>query len=320
MRYPMEMVPCYKDYLWGGNRLACEYGKQNTPEITAESWELASRKDGYSVVGNGAFRGKTLRDLQDLGQRKYFGIDCLSAEFPILVKLIDAKKDLSIQVHPSDETADTQQGEQGKAEMWYVVDALPKAYLYYGFSRRITPAELKQRSQDGTICQVLNRVSVKRGDVFYILPGTIHAIGAGLLIAEIQQNSNTTFRVYDYQRMDKDGKLRPLHLQRAAQVTDYTPVVPEECRVNSGVSLPGFSMWEMFSCKYFKAYRFEVDSVATLTCEGKSFHHLLFVEGEGLIRCQGKTYPFGKGTSYFMPASLGDYTVEGQCRMLLSRI
>lgn len=320
MRYPMRMVPCYKEYLWGGTRLTTEYGKADAPSITAESWELAAHQDGISLVGNGPYAGKSLADLKELGEEKFFGFECQSDTFPLLVKLIDAKKDLSIQVHPSDDTADREHGEAGKAEMWYVVDALPNASIYYGFSKRISKAELSEKSKDGSICDVLNQVHAKKGDVFYILPGTIHAIGAGLLIAEIQQNSNTTFRVYDYLRKDAQGSLRPLHLERAMEVVEYTPLVPEDCKVNSGVSFPGFSMQEMFSCEYFKAFRFEVKTIATLYCDGNSFQHLLFVEGEGLIRCLGKTYSFHKGDSFFMPASLGDYTIEGQCRMLLSRV
>lgn len=320
MCYPMRMIPCYKEYLWGGSRLANEYGKHSAPAVTAESWELASHRDGNSIIGNGMFEGKTLDELMAQGKEKYFGTECHSTALPLLIKLIDAKQDLSIQVHPSDTTANLSCGEAGKAEMWYVVDSLPNACIYYGFSQRIDEEELQRRAEDGSICQVLNRVEVEKGDVFYILPGTIHAIGAGLLIAEIQQNSNTTFRVYDYLRRGKDGNLRPLHLERAKEVMDYTPVFPQECKVNSSVYFGGFSMEEMFSCKYFKSYCFEVRTIATLTCDGMSFQHILFVEGEGLIRCQGRTYTFQKGDSFFMPATLGDYNVEGQCRMLLSRV
>ena len=318
MYYPMRMVPCYKDYLWGGNRLTMEYGKKGAPEVTAESWELAAHKDGNSVVGNGSLKGKTLTELKAMGQASFFGTACHGETFPILVKLIDAKQDLSIQVHPSDATADAASGEEGKAEMWYVVDALPKSHIYYGFSQKTDEAEVQRKAGDGSICELLNCVEVQRGDVVYILPGTIHAIGSGILIAEIQQNSNTTFRVYDYMRQARDGKLRPLHLARAGKVLNYAPILPQECKANSGVYLDGFFMEEMFSCEYFKAYCFHIRTIAALTCDGRSFQHLLFVEGQGLLRCQGKTYLFQKGDSFFMPASLGDYTVEGQCRMLLS--
>lgn len=316
----MKLAPCYKEYLWGGMKLKTRYGKQDAPEVTAESWELSCHPDGQCTVVNGTFAGKT---IQQLGQADHLGVwgrNCPKEVFPILVKLIDAQKDLSIQVHPSDETALSAQGEQGKAEMWYIVDCEPQASIYFGFSEKITEEELLIRAKNGTICEVLNRVPVSPGDVFYILPGTIHAIGAGIVIAEIQQNSNTTFRVYDYQRRGADGKLRPLHLERAVAVMDYNPIVPEECKANSSVNFSGFTMDEMFSCRYFRAYSIDVRTKIGLCCNGKSFHHLLCVGGNGRIRHNGMDYSIECGQSYFMPASLGEYGIEGSCRILLSRV
>lgn len=315
---PLRMKPCYKEYLWGGTRLKTDFGKSDAPDVTAESWELAGHPDGTSVVAEGPLQGKTLAQLGELDRNGIWGSDCRGERFPVLVKLIDAKQMLSIQVHPSDDTA--AEGEQGKAEMWYIVDCAPQAFLYYGFSEKIGPEELLRRANDGTICDMLNRVLVAKGDVFYILPGTIHAIGAGIVIAEIQQNSNTTFRVYDYQRRGADGKLRPLHLERAAAVMDYEPVVPEECKANSGMYFPGFSMTEMFSCRYFRAYRIDVHSLARLACDGRSFQHLQCVDGRGVIRCGEEEYPFERGESFLMPAALGEYEINGECRVLLSRV
>ena len=319
MYAPLKMSPVYKEYLWGGGRLRREFGKTDAPEVTAESWELASRADGSSKVSEGLLEGKTLADLAQLDREGFWGSECRGEEFPLLVKLIDAQKDLSVQVHPSDQTALAERGEQGKAEMWYIVDCQPQAYLYYGFSRRITREEFLERAKNGTICQVLNRVPVAKGDVFYILPGTIHAIGKGIVIAEIQQNSNTTFRVYDYQRLGADGKPRPLHLERAAEVLDYEPVIPLECRANSGVTFPEFTITEMFSCRYFQAHRVDVRESVALFCDGRSFQHVLCVKGGGRIRAEAGTYPFGRGDSFFMPAALGEYKIEGRCRVLLSR-
>ena len=150
------------------------------------------------------------------------GARCGIAPVPLLIKLIDAQKDLSVQVHPSAPAA--KKGEQGKTEMWYVVDCRPESTLFLGFSRAVTPDELRRRAKDGTICEVLNRVAVHPGDVFFVRPGTVHAIGAGILVAEIQQNSDTTFRVYDYNRLGADGKPRKLHLERAAEVMNYAPM------------------------------------------------------------------------------------------------
>lgn len=200
------------------------------------------------------------------------------------------------------------------------MDCEPQACLYFGFSKRVSKEEFLRRAKDGSICEVLNRVPVARGDVFYILPGTIHAIGGGIVIAEIQQNSNTTFRVYDYQRRGADGKLRPLHLDRAAEVLSYDPIVPEECKANSCVSFPEFTMTEMFSCRYFRAYRVDVRKCVELLCDGQSFHHVLCVEGAAMIHAQGQSYPIECGESYLMPAALGNYKIEGSCRVLVSRV
>lgn len=318
--YPLKMLPCYKEYLWGGTRLKKEYGKLSAPEMTAESWELACHPDGSSVVAEGPLAGKSLADLARRDQEGYWGQACSSGEFPILVKLIDAEKDLSIQVHPSDRSALTGLGERGKAEMWYIVDCRPKSFLYFGFSRCISPEEFLTKAADGTICEVLNKVPVSKGNVLYILPGTIHAIGAGMVVAEIQQSSNTTFRIYDYQRRDANGSLRPLHLERAAQVADYQPIIPEKCRANACTTFPTFTVSEMFNCRYFRAYRLDVRERVTLCCDGISFQHLLCVEGAGNILHDGKSYPFRQGGSYFLPAALGEYTVVGACRVLLSRV
>lgn len=316
---PLPLRPCYKEYLWGGARLKKEYGKTDAPEVTAESWELASHPDGESRIEGGPLAGRTIGELGKLDHDGFWGTGC-GETFPLMVKLIDARRDLSIQVHPSDETALAGQGEQGKAEMWYIVDCEPQAFLYLGFFRSITPEEFLRRAEDGSICEVLNRVPVAKGDVFYILPGTVHAIGAGILVAEIQQNSNTTFRIYDYRRKGADGRPRPLHLERAAAVTSLSPLIPEECRANSGVVLPGLAMAEMFCCPYFRAYRVDVAGSVTFCCDGSSFQHLLCVEGEGRIRAGKETYPFRRGKSFFLPAALGEYQIQGKCRVLLSRI
>lgn len=317
--YPMKLQPCYKEYLWGGTKLKTGYGKADAPDITAESWELSCHPDGQCVILEGEFAGKTIQELGELDRVHFWGQACLRGEFPILVKLIDAQKDLSIQVHPSDQTARQDLGERGKAEMWYIVDCEPQSSIYFGFSRQVTKEAFLKYVEDGQIPLILNRVSVSPGDVFYILPGTIHAIGAGIVIAEIQQNSNTTFRVYDYQRRDANGKLRPLHLERATEVMNYQPIVPEECKANSSITFDDFTMDEMFSCKYFRAYSVDVKNQITLHCDGTSFHHLLCVAGNGEIVYDGVHYTFECGQSYFMPASLGEYQIQGRCRVLLSR-
>lgn len=318
---PLKLHPCYKDYLWGGDRLRRDYHKTDAPDITAESWELAQRAEGVSAAEGGPLAGKTPDELAALDKDAFWGTDCAGMKnFPLLVKLIDARKDLSIQVHPSDETALREQGEAGKAEMWYIVDCDEGAAIYFGFSREITPEEFRRRAEDGTICQVLNRVPVQKGDTFFILPGTIHAICAGILIAEIQQNSNTTFRVYDYQRRGTDGQLRPLHLDRAAAVLNYAPLAARACAPRAVTAHEGYTAAELFACGYFSVERLDVRTAAALHCGGDSFRHLLCVAGEGAVIHGGVRYPLRQGDSYLLPAALGDCAVEGACRVLLSRV
>lgn len=317
---PLKLTPCYKEYLWGGTKLKKEFGKVDAPEKTAESWELAYHTAGKSVIADGKYRGKTLNDLAKLDHLAYWGRKCADTVFPIMVKMIDAQQDLSIQVHPSDETALRELGEQGKAEMWYIVDCEPRASIYFGFSKKITREEFFEHAFNGTICEVLNKVPVAKGDVFYMLPGTIHAIGAGIVIAEIQQNSNTTFRIYDFGRKDAHGNLRELHLDRAADVINFNPIVPRDCRVNNSAVFDGFSMKLMFSCKHFKSHCLNISKQARLYCDGETFQHLLCVEGQAVIRVNEMEYPMQKGDSYFMPAALGLYEVIGKCCVLISRI
>ena len=320
MYMPLKMCPCYKDYLWGGTRLKTEFGKLNAPDITAESWELSAHPDGISSVESGPLAGKTLLDLAALDRRGYWGRDCQDGEFPLLVKLIDARETLSVQVHPSDRTAVAALGERGKTELWYIMDCKPHSFIYLGFSRRISREQFLSRAKNGSICEVINRVPVSRGDVFYILPGTIHAIGGGILIAEIQRNSNTTFRIYDYRRRGPDGKERPLHLERAAETLNYEPVVPETCRANNRVFFPEFRLSEMYSCPWFRSYCVDVYQEMELCCDGRSFQHMLCTEGAGEILTARGKWTFSRGDSWFFPAALGVYKIRGRCRFLLTRV
>lgn len=313
---PLRLKPCLRSYLWGGTRLREEYHKTGAG-IIAESWELSVRSDGPTLIGSGAHCGESLADILCADPVGMAGTRCGIAPFPLLIKLIDAQKDLSVQVHPSDASACREKGEQGKTEMWYVVDCEPESTLFLGFSRAVTPDELRQRAQDGTICEVLNRVSVCPGDVFFVRPGTVHAIGAGILVAEIQQNSDTTFRVYDYNRLGADGKPRQLHLERAIEVMNCAPA---QGAADTLLPCPPDGVQEVLTCEYFRVRRAEVKRRIDLSTEGGSFTHLMCVRGEGNIVCGGKVYPFRQGDSYFLPAALGEYAVEGDCSLLLSGV
>ena len=212
----LKLKPSCKDYLWGGTKLRTEFGIKSEKETLAESWELSCHPDGPSYIANGEDAGKTLEEYIKIHGKEILGTDCEAfKQFPVLIKFIDAKKDLSIQVHPDNKYALKNEGQYGKTEMWYVVEAEEGASLYYGFSREVSEEEFEKRITDHTLTEVLNKVQIHKGDVLFIDPGTIHAIGAGCLIAEIQQNSNVTYRVYDYGRKGPDGKERELHVEKA---------------------------------------------------------------------------------------------------------
>ncbi len=319
--YPMKLSPVYKDYLWGGHELERLYGKCGSGACTAESWELCCHAAGENIVKNGMFKGERLSAV--LRKHPEYVSPGQRAEdrFPILIKFIDAKENLSVQVHPSDDTAISELGEEGKAEMWYVVAAKPHAFLYYGLNRDISRDELEKRIRNGSVGSVLNKVEVHEGDVFFILPGTIHAIGAGVVIAEIQQNSNTTFRVYDYKRKDKDGNYRELHVDRAIEVIDRRPIVPSQVFDNNEVLLKRGRIRRLFECEYFNVLKAEArDGRIKFWCDRASFQSLLVIKGSGYLEHRGKRYEFRAGDSIFIPAGAGEYYVNGRNEILISKL
>lgn len=310
-----KLKPAFKDYIWGGTRLRDEYGKDCDYDKVAESWELSCHKDGASVVDGGDFDGLTLAQYIEKEGRSVLGSNCERFEnFPILIKLIDAKDNLSVQVHPDNEYAMRVEGEYGKTEMWYVVDCDEGATLLYGFKKEISKDEFSQRIADNTLLEVTNAVPVKKGDVFFIRSGTLHAIGKGILIAEIQQNSNTTYRIYDYGRVGKDGKSRELHVEKAKDVTVLGPAkaYPE----TPVEQYDGYTSKLLSKCEYFTTYRVDVESKAELEADSSSFNSILVLEGEptvGGIKAK-------KGDSVFISAGEGKYAVEGKCRFILTKI
>ena len=215
-KYPLLLKPTIKDYLWGGTKLKTDFGFKTEKDIAAEAWVLSLHKDGMNIVLNGEYSGKPLNEVLETWGKSALGKNAERfSYFPILIKLIDAKQKLSVQVHPDDKYALSVEGEYGKTEMWYVVDCDEGAELIYGFKEDISKEEFESRIKDNTLTEVCNFVPVNKGDVFFIEAGTLHAIGEGILIAEVQQNSNTTYRVSDYGRLGADGKPRPLHIEKA---------------------------------------------------------------------------------------------------------
>lgn len=310
----LKLKPSCKDYIWGGHRLAEEYGKEYDGEVLAETWELSCHPDGPSYIANGKYTGQTLQQYIDAEGKEMLGTNCRRfRDFPILTKFIDARDNLSIQVHPDNRYALKNEGQYGKTEMWYVMDAGKEAYLYYGFKKEISKEEFARRIREDTLLEVLNAVPVQKGDVLFIESGTIHAIGKDILIAEIQQNSNITYRVYDYGRIGRDGKKRDLHIEKALAVTNRVPIVKDKR------SYP-----HVADCDYFTVDKLNLDGNVMKKMEGSvsdlSFASILMLDGEGIIYNQGETLEFKKGDSFFLAAGSGTYTIEGSCDALITTI
>lgn len=307
---PVKLIPACKDYIWGGTRLKTEYGKGSNLEKVAESWELSAHKDGESTVIGGAFDGLTFTQYIS----KNSGCIGKNAEkfefFPILIKLIDASDNLSVQVHPSDEYALKNEGEYGKTEMWYVVDCEKDAFLYYGFSKPIAKDEFKKRIENNTLLEVLNKVKIKKGDVFFIEAGTIHAIGKGAFICEVQQNSNKTYRVYDYDRRDKDGNARELHIDKALDVTNLTP--PKTYKTENDKVLA--------KCKYFTAEKFICTESSEINLNKDSFRSVIVLSGEAKLKLGDTELDIQKGDSIFIPAQDGIAKISGKCEMIVTYV
>lgn len=315
---PFELIPPIKDYIWGGTRLRDEYGKESSLDRLAESWELSCHRDGGSVISGGEYDGMTLAELIS-AHPEILGSNCGRFEyFPVLIKLIDAKDDLSVQVHPDDEYAMRTEGEYGKTEMWYIVDCEPGAELIYGFRENITKEQFRQTIEENTLLEYVNRVPVRKGDVFFIEAGTLHAIGRGILIAEIQQNSNTTYRVYDHGRVGADGRSRELHIDKALDVTRLEPPSvgygqPEK------INMAGRWRTPLADCKYFSADKYDIFRGMTVG-EPDTFCHILLLEGEADIVYGGENIiHIKKGSSVFVPAGKDTCEIKGKCSIILTK-
>lgn len=319
---PMLLKPIGKDNLWGGNRLKKEYYKDLPINPLAETWECSAHPAGPSTVVNGTFAGQTLDKILQknpdyLGSRvdKKYGL-------PILVKFIDAEKDLSVQVHPDDSFAREKENDFGKSEMWYVLDATEQASLVHGFSHDVNIEMLKQSVAEGDLDKHLNKVMVHKGDVFFTPAGTIHGIGAGCLIAEIQENSNVTYRVYDYNRLDKNGQKRELHFDKAMQVLNMKACERYEQRARLVHYYPGCSREILCRCQYFETERIKVNRGLAFTVMDTSFQVLLCLDGSGGLETSEFQKPlrFKKGDCIFLPAGLGRCFVIGECEFLKVRV
>lgn len=314
----LKLQPVFKDYLWGGQRLKTDFGFESDLDKVAEGWMLSCHKDGKNTVIGGEYDGQTLDDIiEKIGKEKLVGTRALDFPyFPVLIKLIDAKDNLSIQVHPDNEYAQRVEGEFGKTEIWYVLDATDDAQLIYGFKKEITSEEFKSAIEDNTLMDVLNTVHVKKGDLFFIEAGTVHAIGKGALIAEIQQNSNSTYRVYDYGRVGADGKPRELHIQKAVDVSVTKPPKYDIKPMGKTIDNGDYISTLLTECDLFTVNHYDVKSKIELCTNEKSFNHILVVDGNGKIN--GKELK--KGDSFFIPANYGKYEITGKCEIIVTGI
>ena len=311
-----KFEPLLKQTLWGGDKIIPLKRLNTKMEQVGESWEISGVKDFETIVANGPDKGKSLNQLvqekkdQLIGKENY---ERFGGEFPLLVKFIDARQDLSIQVHPSDEVAHRQGKSHGKTEMWYALPSTPGAMLYNGLKQQITPEQYKQMVENDTITDALARYEVHEGDVFFIPAGRIHTIGAGCFVAEIQQTSDVTYRIYDFKRKDKNGNYRELHTQLAAESIDYTVLdnyrTEYEPLKNEGV--------QVVTCPYFTTAVYDLTEPMTLDySELDSFVILIAVKGEGRLICNGEEMPFQMGDTVLFPATTNEVRVEGEVKFL----
>ena len=312
----IKFEPLLKQTLWGGDKIIPFKHLNEKLENVGESWEISGVKDNETIVAEGEFKGKSLNDLVREQKEKLVGKENYQRfgdEFPLLIKFIDARQDLSIQVHPTDEIAHRQGKSRGKTEMWYALESTPGAQLYNGLKQQITPEQYKAMVENDTITDALARYEVNEGDVFFIPAGRIHAIGAGCFVAEIQQTSDVTYRIYDFKRKDKNGNYRELHTQLASESIDYT-VLPNyraeyERTKNEGV--------QVATCPYFTTAVYDLTEPMTLDySELDSFVILIAVKGEGKLTCNGEEMTFQMGDTVLLPATTEEVKVEGEVKFL----
>lgn len=304
----LKLVASGKSYVWGGTKLIEQFGKRTQGGRLAETWELSCHPDGECYIESGYYAGQSL-SYYIACNPDAAGSDCAGLdEFPVLIKLIDAREPLSVQVHPEDEYARSHEGQQGKTEMWYIVDCKEGASIYYGLNRELSREELAERIANNTLTEVLKVQPVKKGDCFFIEAGTIHAIGAGIVLAEVQQNSNVTYRVFDFGRIGADGKPRMLHIDKALDVARLVPT-EKHCFAP-----------HLAKCSYFTVDKINADGAYKAQADKRSFHSVLVLDGSGTASCGEENVPFVKGSSLVITAGSGDYTLNGRFEALLTTV
>lgn len=320
MLYPFKFTPVYKDYIWGGRNLQ-KFGKALPEGNVAESWEISCHPDGKSIICNGEFSGLTLDEIIKKCGRDIIGSELEEKylkKFPLLIKLIDANDKLSVQVHPGDEYAQIfENGELGKNEMWHIISAKPGSKLCYDVMPGVTKEVFKKAIEENEVDKCLKFIEVKKGDTINIPEGLIHAIGEGIVLAEVQQNSNTTYRVFDYNRVDKAGNSRPLHIEKALNVIDFNSEGRKEIIDGLSVNITENSkVTYKIANKYFAVELYDVEEPLSEYADGERFCIYIIIEGTAHINYPNGSMNASFGESVFIPASLGHYYLSGNFKAL----
>lgn len=312
-----KLIPSFKDYLWGGQKLKTEYGKETGLKPLAESWEVSTHPDGPSYIETEEGTRLELEDYLKSKDGKPLGVKGQKFDrFPVLVKFIDALKDLSIQVHPDDEYGLKHENEYGKTEMWYILEAEPGSKIYYGTNQEISKEDFRTAIENQEVLEKLKHVEVYPGDVIYVEAGTIHAIGEGIVLCEVQQNSNTTYRVYDYHRKDADGNLRDLHVDKALDVSNLSPLNSEFKAEGELVEKESYSKQLLASSSHFVTRKIQVDGSFNYNVSEESFEAIIVVEGSLTIDGKEKKLTLNKGASAFIDAGSQGIEISGEATYL----
>ena len=314
----VKLIPALKQTIWGGQRLKDVYDGKGMENI-AESWVLSCHPAGESRIAEGDFAGKTLQEVLAQNGRAVLGEKCPPGAFPLLIKLIDAADDLSVQVHPGDEYARLHENSFGKTECWYLLDAAEDAQLIFGMKDELTREQFRKAIEDNTLLSHVRRVKVHAGDVAYIPAGTLHAIGRGILLAEVQQSSDVTYRVYDYGRL-QNGKPRDLHIRQAIDVTNLTPSNASLAPAGQEEDCGGYLTQTLCRCERFCMTKLLVRSAYEGFAGTDSFLSLVVLAGEGSYRDGSTAFPLKKGDSVFVPAGEGKFSIEGKLTLLLTTL
>jgi mannose-6-phosphate isomerase len=310
----MKFLPVYKDYPWGGSRIPETYHRDVPPGIYAESWEIADHDDGMSVVANGSLAGHTLRGILQANPGGIMGTRVAGSRFPLLIKLIDAKQKLSVQIHPDDATA-LKHGGNAKTEAWYLLGD-NDAVVYCGLKEGTTYEGFKHAIANGTTGETLRPVPVENGSVVFVRGGCVHAIEAGCFILEIQQNSNTTYRIHDWGRMGNDGKPRALHIEQAVHAIHWNDRFNPQVEPKLKTKTEAFQLWELLRCEYFCMEKLVMNRSHETSLTGETFHALFVADGEATLSWEGGSETLKAGESILVPAALPAYALEGKSTIL----